>query len=164
MEGPDFLHWNVVSAERFTDLYFRYFALTELGVGRILNLAVALPVGYVLLTWGWKIARPFGAIFVTLGQHSLAAFVLQVYAVLLVDNLAPLQENNFWINTVAQIALVVGIAALLKGGRRMKALLIASGDGRGSVRPPRGRVFDVATRTVRLPQPPEPAPALPGHS
>src|SRR6185295_9128688 len=53
MDGPPLLRWDVVSPERFTQLYFHYFTLTDLGIGRLLNLAVALPVGYALLTWGW---------------------------------------------------------------------------------------------------------------
>jgi hypothetical protein len=162
-DGPSALHWSVVSPERFTDLYFSYFPLTELGIGRILNLAVALPVGYALLTAFWGLARPFGVVFVTLGQQSLAAFVLQVYAVLLVEHLPMLEANNFWVNTLTQVGLVAAIVLLLKSGRRLRALM-ASRRGPGPARPPRARVFDVATQHVRLPQPPEPAPLLPEPS
>ena len=162
-DGPGFLHWNVVSPERFTDLYFTYFPLTELGIGRILNLAVGLPVAYGLLTWCWRLARPFGTVFVTLGQQSLAAFVMQVYAVLLVEQLPLFQVNNFWINTLAQVVLVVGMVALLKGARRVRTL-IASGDGRGSVRPPRAPVFAFPTPSALLPRPAEPSQALPEPS
>ena len=116
-EGPGFMHWGVVSPERFSDLYFTYFPLTELGIGRILNLAVGLPVGYALLTWCWRIARPFGAVFVPLGQQSLAAFIIQVYIVLLVEQLPLFQANDFWINTVAQIVMLVSMAAMLERAR-----------------------------------------------
>src|SRR6185436_7648900 len=44
-DGPHLLRWTLVSPDRFTDLYVRYFSLTDLGMGRLLNLAVALPVG-----------------------------------------------------------------------------------------------------------------------
>ena len=60
------------------DLYTRYFSLTDLGIGRLLNLAVALPLGYMLLSRCWTIAGPFQTMFVTLGQRSLGAFVLHV--------------------------------------------------------------------------------------
>jgi hypothetical protein len=162
-EGPAFLHWNVVSAERFTDLYFTYFPLTELGIGRLLNLAVGLPVAYVLLTWCWRIARPFGVLFVTLGQQSLAAFIMQVYVVLMIEQLPIFQANNFWVNTIAQVVVLAGMVALLKGAGRVRALM-ASRDGRGSAPPPRGRVYGFPTPNVHLPQPVEPAPALPGRS
>jgi hypothetical protein len=158
-EGPGFLHWNVVSPERFTDLYFTYFPLTELGIGRILNLAVGLPVGYALLTWCWRIARPLGALFVTLGQQSLAAFVMQVYVVLLVEQLPLFQANDFWINTLAQVGLLAAMVGLLKGAQRVRALM-ASGDGRASVRLPREPVFGFPIRTGLLPHPVEPAQAL----
>src|SRR5262249_26053210 len=79
-EGPDVLHWTLVSPERFNALYSDYFTLSDLGVGRLLNLAVSLPVGYAALSVLWKVARPFGMVFITLGQQSLGAFVLHVYA------------------------------------------------------------------------------------
>lgn len=163
MDGPSILHWSVVSPDRFTHLYFTYFPLAQLGIGRVLNLAVGLPVAYTLLTMGWRIARPFGIVFVTLGQQSLAAFVLQVYAVLLVDHLPMLQANDFWVNTLIQVALVAAIVGVLKGARGVQAFM-ASRDRQGSARPHRGRVFDVATQHVRLPQPHEPSPMLPEPS
>ena len=162
-DGPGFLHWNAVSPERFTDLYFAYFPLTELGIGRILNLAVGLPVGYALLTWCWRIARPFGAVFVTLGQQSLAAFVMQVYVVLLVEQLPLFEANNFWINTLAQIVLLASMVGVLRGARRVRALM-ASGGGRGSVRPLRDSVFGFPTPSGLLPLPAEPAQPLPEPS
>jgi hypothetical protein len=116
-DGPRLLHWGLVSPERFTHLYFNYFTLTDLRIGRVLNLAVALPVGYALLTWCWRIARPLGIVFVTLGQQSLGAFVLHVYGILLIANM-PLAKG-LWTNTLAQITLIIAIAALLNGAQRL---------------------------------------------
>src|SRR5262249_27555645 len=45
-DGPSWLRAGLVSPDRFTYLYDRFFALTDLGIGRLLNLAVALPLGY----------------------------------------------------------------------------------------------------------------------
>ena len=162
-EGPGFLRWNLVSEERFTDLYFTFFPLTDLGIGRILNLAVGLPVGYALLTWCWKIARPFSAVFVTLGQQSLAAFVLQVYVVLLVEQSPLFQANDFWINTIGQIGLVMAIVGLLKGSTQLRALM-SSRDWRASALPVRDRVFGFPTPIAHVPQPVEPQEALPAQS
>jgi len=127
---------------------------------RMLNLAVGLPIGYALLTWCWRVARPFGAVFVPLGQQSLAAFIIQVYIVLLVEQLPLFQANDFWINTVAQIVMLVSIAALLTGAQRMRAFM-ASGGGKGSVRLPRDPVFGFPTPSGLLPRPAEPAQPLP---
>jgi hypothetical protein len=118
-DGPRVLHWRVVSPARFTYLYFHYFTLSDLGIGRLLNLAVALPVAYALLTWGWTIARPLGIVFVTLGRQSLGAFVLHVYGILLVANLPRVQGNGFWTYTLIQVMLIVAIAALLNGAQRL---------------------------------------------
>jgi hypothetical protein len=81
--GPSWLHLGVISPERFTYLYGHFFGLTDLGIGRVLNLAIGLPFGYAVLTWGWRMASPLGIVFVTLGQRSLGAFVLHVYGILL---------------------------------------------------------------------------------
>lgn len=117
MNGPLWLHTSVVSPERFTYLYSHYFTLTDLGIGRLLNLAVALPVGYALLTWCWTIARPLGFVFVTLGQQSLGAFVLHVYGILLLEHIP--HPDELWTNTLVQIVLIAAIAAVLNGAQRV---------------------------------------------
>ena len=112
-DGPSALHWTLVSPERFADLYARYFALADLGIGRVLNLAVALPLGYALLTWTWTMLRPIGSVVITLGQQSLGAFVLHVYGILVLAHTSLPYHDRFWTNTFAQIALILAIAALL---------------------------------------------------
>ncbi|HUK36062.1 MAG TPA: OpgC domain-containing protein [Vicinamibacterales bacterium] len=111
-DGPSVLRWTLVSEDRFVDLYWRYFSLSELGIGRLLNLAAALPLGYAMLTIFWKVASPVGRVLVTLGQQSLGAFVLHVYAILLMAHL-PLHENGLWVNTLLQVAVILGIAGVL---------------------------------------------------
>ena len=109
--GPAWLHLRVVSPERFTDLYEGYFSLSDLGIGRLLNLSIALPVAYLMLTRNWAVTRSFERVFVVLGKRSLGAFVLHVYGLLLLEHL-PL-PNDIWVNTLAQVTLVCAIAALL---------------------------------------------------
>jgi len=116
-DGPSWLHWNVVSSDRFADLYVRFFGLSDLGAGRLLNLAVALPLGYGALTRCWTAASRLQAVFVTLGQQSLGAFVLHVYAIVALQHLP--RPNDFWLNTCLQIAIVVAIAGVLKGIQRV---------------------------------------------
>jgi hypothetical protein len=115
-EGPGLLHWNLVSPERFAALYSDYFTLSDLGIGRLLNLAISLPIGYAALSALWRVARPFGAVFITLGQQSLGAFVLHVYAVLVMAHMSP--ESGIWTNTLVQLAAILTIAALLHAIRR----------------------------------------------
>jgi hypothetical protein len=111
-KGPSALHWEIIPTARFEDLYYSFFTLPDLGPGRILNLAVGLPVGYAMLTSFWSLLRPLNAIFVTLGQQSLGAFVLHVYGLVAISNLSP-DPNAFWTATVLQLMLVVAIAAIL---------------------------------------------------
>jgi hypothetical protein len=116
--GPSWLRWGVVSPQHFLSMYDRYFSLSDLGLGRLLNLAVALPCGYALLTRGWALASRFQGLFVTLGQGSLGAFVLHVYGLLLLAHLPSTDE--VWINTLVQVLLIIGIAMLLDSIHRWK--------------------------------------------
>jgi hypothetical protein len=109
--GPLWLHLRVVSADRFAYLYEHYFTLSDLRVGRLLNLSIALPVAYVMLSRYSAVARPLETVFVVLGRRSLGAFVLHIYGLLLLAHL-PLPEG-LWINTLAQVTLVCTIAMLL---------------------------------------------------
>ena len=115
-DGPQLLHWTLISPERFSELYYQYFNLEDLGVGRLLNLAVGLPIAYALLTACWRIAQPFARVFITLGQQSLGAFVLHVYAIMLIAHISA--SDGLWTNTFVQIATILAIAALLHGLRR----------------------------------------------
>jgi hypothetical protein len=118
-DGPAWLHLRALGQERFTYLYGSYFSLKDLGVGRLLNLAVGLPVAYAALTHYWSRVWPLHAIFTALGQHSLGAFVLHVYAVLLLAYL-PL-GSNVLIDTLIQVAIIVGIAGVLRSIHRLRA-------------------------------------------
>ena len=119
VEGPSWLHWGLVSPQQFSAIYDRYFSLSDLGIGRLVNLAVALPIGYASLTWRrvWALAAPLQELLVTLGRGSLGAFVLHVYGLLLLAHLPP--SDELWINTLVQILLIVGIAMALKAIRRL---------------------------------------------
>jgi OpgC protein len=116
--GPSWLHLRVVSPERFTDLYDGYFSLSDLGIGRLLNLSIALPVAYLMLTRDWALTRSLEKVFVVLGQRSLGAFVLHVYGLLLLAHL-PLADG-IWVNTLAQVTLVCTIATLLDRTQRLR--------------------------------------------
>ncbi len=119
-DGPAWLRWSIVSPDRFASLYARYFGLSELGIGRLVNLAVALPVGYLTLSSAWPRIARLHALFVTLGQQSLGAFVLHTYGLLLTARVRALDEVT---NTVVQLLLIVAIAAVLTATRRTRAAL-----------------------------------------
>ena len=110
-DGPQLLHWTWISEERFSELYYNWFNLENLGVGRLLNLAVGLPIGYAVLTACWRLAQPFARVFVTLGQQSLGAFVLHVYVIMLIAHSST--SDSLWTNTLVQITAILAIAVLL---------------------------------------------------
>jgi len=118
-DGPSWLHLGLVSPDRFAYLYGRYFALKELGLLRLLNLAVALPVAYAVLTRCWSLLRPLHTLFITLGQQSLGVFIVHVYALLLLAYL-PL-PSTVLVDTLVQVAIVVGVAAILHVVQHLRA-------------------------------------------
>ena len=118
-EGPAWLRLRLVSPELFTYLYDRFFSLKDLGVGRLLNLAIGLPVAYGVLTRYWSLARPLHNVFITLGQQSLGAFVLHVYALLLLAFI-PFGDGVL-INTMVQVLILVGTVATLQALKRPRA-------------------------------------------
>jgi len=122
-EGPAWLRWRLISPQVFSNLYDNYFSLSDLGIGRILNLAVALPTGYALLAWRRLrfLTGPLQALLVTLGRGSLGAFVLHVYGLLLLAYLP--QSDQLWINTIVQVLLIVAIAGLLKAQQLITATM-----------------------------------------
>jgi hypothetical protein len=50
-------------------------------------------------------------VFITLGQQSLGAFVLHVYAILVIAHMPA--ANGLWMNTLVQLTAILAIAALL---------------------------------------------------
>jgi hypothetical protein len=116
--GPSWIHLRLVSGQQFGSIYGRYFALSDLRVGRLLNLAIALPVAYAALTRCMLVSRPLGRLFVTLGQRSLGAFVLHVYGLILLANVP--MAYGLWMNTLAQVLFVLTIAVLLEGGALLR--------------------------------------------
>jgi hypothetical protein len=118
-DGPAWLRLRLVSPELFADLYGRFFSLSDLGAGRLLNLAVGLAVAYGALTRYWSLLGPVHTFFITLGQQSLGAFVLHVYALLLLAY-APF-GGDVSINTLVQAAILVGTAAILHALQRPRA-------------------------------------------
>lgn len=116
VDGPAWLHAQIVSPDRFAELYARYFGLSELGIGRLVNLAVALPTGYALLGWCWTLLRPVQTVVVTLGRRSLGAFVLHVYGMLLLVHIP--HVDGVVVNTTLQLLTIGAIAVLLGRVRR----------------------------------------------
>jgi len=117
--GPAWLQLPLVSSDRFATIYGHYFGLSELRAGRLLNLALGLPVGLVAVTHAAIAAHPFARVFVILGQRSLGAFVLHVYGLLL---LAHMQiPDGVIAATLAQIALVLAIAGSLSASQLLRA-------------------------------------------
>jgi hypothetical protein len=117
-DAPAWLHWQVVSPELFASMYERYFSLSDLRIGRLLNLAVALPIGYLLLGRWWTLVKPLERVLVVLGQRSLGAFALHVYGLLLLAHL-PLPDGIL-INTAVQLLLVYAIAIILDSAWRLR--------------------------------------------
>jgi len=108
--GPAWLRLPLLSDERFAYVYAKFFGLSQLGAGRLLNLAVALPFGIAALNPS-VVAQPFARVFVTLGQRSLGAFVLHTYGLLLLAQMK--LPQGIIPATLVQLTFVVALAVLL---------------------------------------------------
>ena len=108
--GPAWLRLPLLSVERFAYVYGHYFGLSELGAGRLLNLALALPLAIAALNPS-VVAGPLARVFVTLGQRSLGAFVLHIYGLLFLAHLRI--PGGIVAATLVQLAFVLAVAALL---------------------------------------------------
>jgi hypothetical protein len=108
--GPTWLRLPLLSDEQFAYVYGNFFRLSELGAGRLLNLALALPFGIAVLN-PRVVAQPFASLFVTLGQRSLGAFVLHTYGLLLLAQL-PVPQGIVPA-TLVQLTFVLAVAVLL---------------------------------------------------
>jgi hypothetical protein len=117
-DGPSWLQLRLVSPDRFAELYHRYFTLSDLGVGRLLNIALGLPVGYALLPRLGMLVRPLEPVLVTLGRRSLGAFIAHVYGLLLLAH-APARDS-LWMSALLQIGLVLSIAAILSAPQLLR--------------------------------------------
>lgn len=109
--GPAWLHLPLLSADRFSDVYVRFFGLSDLRAGRLLNLALALPMLIAALPQFTLAAHPLARVFVTLGQRSLGAFVLHTYGLLLLAQLP--RPRGLLATTVVQLTFVAAIVVLL---------------------------------------------------
>lgn len=111
--GPEWLRLPILSSERFAYFYGHYFGLSDLRVGRLLNLAVGLPVCLAALSHLSGVTARFGHVFITLGRRSLGAFVLHTYGLLLLSQMR--LPQGVIATTLVQVAFIAVIAALLSG-------------------------------------------------
>lgn len=87
---PSWARLSLVPPDLFWHIRDRWFDKNTLGVGRIVNYFALLIIGYAVLTRYWTpIARALGWFFVPIGQASLYVFIVHVFIVLLVSNIAP---------------------------------------------------------------------------
>lgn len=83
---PAWVRTSWVPADVYERVRLQWFDKNTLGLGRIVNYAALLIVGYGLLTKFWTpIARALGWFFIPIGQASLYVFIVHVFLVLLIS-------------------------------------------------------------------------------
>jgi OpgC protein len=107
---------GIASTLQFSVFYLsKYFMKNTLGVLRLVNYFVALVVGYTLLTRFWTFwDKAFGWFFIPIGQATLHTFIVHVYIVLFLSNLAIFSQNNIWVNTVGHTFALAVIWLMVK--------------------------------------------------
>jgi hypothetical protein len=95
------------------------FDKSSLGIGRLASFASAAIVVYAIVTYCWRpIERSVGWLLIPLGQASLYAYAVHLFAILVAYNVPPYVGNvePGWElhNTVGQLLLVLVVWAMVK--------------------------------------------------
>lgn len=103
---PDFAKLSIIPPETFWKIYNDWFLKNQLGLGRLLNYAVVLALGYQLLTHCWKpINALFGWYMIPIGQASLYVFIMHIFLLMAVRNVPGLFQNGVGVTIACTVIL-----------------------------------------------------------
>lgn len=108
---------HVIKASQFNWLYENFAAKNALGPLRVINDFSLLITCYLVLSYFWvPINNVFGWFLITLGQHSLYVFIVHVYVVLLVNQIADfgLWHRAWLFNTLIHLCALLMLWLLAK--------------------------------------------------
>ncbi|MDT0187111.1 OpgC domain-containing protein [Microbacterium sp. ARD31] len=115
LSSPWDVRLGLVPANEFTQLYATWFERTTLDIGRLLNVLLFTVTAYAVLSVCWKpFERALGWFLIPLGQATLYVFIMQMLFVLIVANVPVLREGNVLINTLAYVAVLGALWAMVK--------------------------------------------------
>lgn len=101
---------GIIPGGSFQEIYRRGFGRTYLEFGRLINVFVLVVTAYALLTAFWKpIYWAVGRFLVPLGQATLYVFIVHVFVILLLRNVAVLDTGNLWWDTVTDTAVLAAL-------------------------------------------------------
>lgn len=105
---PDWARLEFIPPDTFRQIYSAWFAKYKLAPGRLLNIVVLMVAMYALLTFAWKpIYRALGWLFIPMGQETMYVFFVHIYLILLVANLAYVEESAVWVNTLLHATMLL---------------------------------------------------------
>jgi len=108
-------HLDLLDYSTYKTLHSDWFQKTTLGLGRIINNVVLFIAAYYLLTQYWKwFEYLLGWLFIPLGQNSLYVFTLHVYFIVLVNNTPLPGFDNFHVNTLIHLSVILSIWWMVK--------------------------------------------------
>ena len=112
---PEQARLSVIPSDLYGEIYARFFDRKMLGIGRIVNLAIAMVVLYALVArlrpWAHRVA---GWLLVPLGAASLYVFIVHVWFVLGVAQLRQLDEAGWMAATIVHTIVVLAIWAMVR--------------------------------------------------
>jgi len=110
--GYDF-RLSVIPPDLFGWAYERFFKRTPLDLGRVVNAAAVLVVGYALLSRWWRpLDWAFGWFLAPIGQASLYVFIVHVYWTAIVASIPALTRGDVLINSLGH-TVVLGVIWLM---------------------------------------------------
>jgi len=106
---------QMITPETFNSWNAQYFQKYKLGPGRVLNTMVLLITLYAILSRCWgPINKALGWFFIPLGQASLYVFYVHIFFLLIIANTPLPKMNDFWINTMIHVGLLLAVWAMVK--------------------------------------------------
>ncbi len=108
-------HLPLISSDQFGEIYFDFFDRRVLGIGRLVNVAVACITAYALLSWWPGVAQTRVAQYVaSLGHATLYVFVVHLAFVLLVDNVTQGRQRGLVFGTVIQAVVIAALVFMVR--------------------------------------------------
>jgi hypothetical protein len=126
--NPSFPAWSrldLISAERFQEIYDVQFVKKHPGPLRLFNVAAFFAALYTILTYFWQpIHRTLGWLLIPLGEASLYVFLMHLAFIVLIDQIpsyfdaipawAEVWPGRIWINTALYIGTILGLWLMVR--------------------------------------------------
>ena len=114
-EIPSALKLDWVDPTVFRQIYGEWFVKSQLGLGRVINVAAVFVVLISLVSRFWpQIGPRLGGFFIPIGQATLYVFVVHIFLIVLIAQLPFTHTEDFWVGTAIHVAVIATVYAMVR--------------------------------------------------